>query len=381
LTTTDLRARARIDLGALRHNFGVVRDAVGTEVEICAVVKADGYGHGLWDCMSELVRTGVDRVAVATAEEAVAAREVSSDTPIVILGVLTRRELEVAVSVGAEISVWDEAFLVDVADVSLRKGRTTRIHLKLDSGMGRLGSRDTDLVARLADVAASSDGLELEALWTHFATADELEGEGEAFFGDQLDRFLEVGQRLKASHPDLMLHAANSAALLREPATHLDMVRPGVALYGLDPFGGDPADRDLRPVMTLLSGVGAVRVVEPGDSVGYGRKWRAERPTEIATVPIGYGDGYRRGLSGRSEVIIGGTRFPVAGTVSMDNIAVDLGPPGTSGVSAGHEVILIGGTSEPILAEDLARILDTINYEITCGISPRVPREAHGASE
>jgi alanine racemase len=160
------------------------------------------------------------------------------------------------------------------------------------------------------------------------------------------------------------------------------MVRPGVALYGLDPFGKNPADRGLEPVMKLVSGVASIRVIEPGGTVGYGRRWEARAETEIATVPIGYGDGYRRGLSDRSDVSIGGMRFPVAGTVSMDNIAVELGPPGSSGISIGDEVTLFGGDdAERILAEELADILDTINYEITCGISPRVPREAHGNRE
>jgi len=382
LTTTDLRARARIDLGALRQNFGVIRDAVGPDVEVCAVVKADAYGHGLWACMSELVEAGVDRVAVATADEAVAAREVSADTPIVVLGALTERELEVAISVGAEISVWDEGFLESVAAKSVREGVTTRVHLKFDSGMGRLGAQDPERVASLAEMAASSEGIHLEALWTHFATADELDGPGADFLRAQLDRFLELGEGLKATYPSLLLHAANSAALLREPDSRLDMVRPGVALYGLDPFGKSPADRGLEPVMKLVSGVASIRVIEPGGTVGYGRRWEARAETEIATVPIGYGDGYRRGLSDRSDVSIGGRRFPVAGTVSMDNIAVELGPPGSSGISIGDEVTLFGGDdAERILAEELAGILDTINYEITCGISPRVPREAHGNRE
>lgn len=379
MTTTDLRARALTDLDALRHNFGVVRETVGPEVEVCAVVKADAYGHGLWTCLPALIEAGIDRAAVATADEAVAVREVAEDLPIVVLGALTGRELEVAVSARAEISAWEPDFLAAIGDLSSREGITTKVHLKFDSGMGRLGSQDPEVLAAMAAEAASSEGLELEALWTHFATADEPDGEGAAFLRQQLDRFLELGNRLKEAHPGLILHAANSAALLREPGSRLDMVRPGVALYGLDPFGSDPEDHGLIPVMTLRSVVGSLRVIEPGGSVGYGRKWRAKDETEVATVPIGYGDGYRRGLSGRAEAVVGGRRFPVAGTVSMDNIALDLGAPGSSGVAVGDEVTLFGGRGpDRVLAEDLARILDTINYEVTCGISPRVPREACG---
>ena len=346
------------------------------------MVKADAYGHGLWACMSELVEAGVDRVAVATADEAVAAREVSGEIPIVVLGTLTERELDVAISAGSEISVWNEGFLESVRAASVREGRSTRVHLKFDSGMGRLGVRDPEQIARLAEVTATSDGLELEALWTHFATADELDQEGTSFLRSQLDRFLALGSRIRERHPGLKLHAANSAALLREPDSRLDMVRPGVALYGLDPFGQDPGDHDLIPVMTLLSVIGSLRVIEAGSTVGYGRKWKAPVDTEIATVPIGYGDGYRRGLSGRSQVLIEGRAFPVVGTVSMDNIAVDLGVPGSSGVSVGDRVTLIGQDGDlSVRAEDLAEILDTINYEVTCGISPRVPREAFGKAD
>ena len=377
MTTTELRARARIDLDALRHNLATVRETVGDGVEICAVVKADAYGHGLWGCMPVLVEAGVDRVAVATADEAVAAREISAETPIVVLGALTGRELEVAISAGAEISAWDRGFLSAVAAASAREGVTTKVHLKFDTGMGRLGSRDPEQLLSLAELAASTEGLSLEGFWTHFATADETEGEGAEFLRVQLERFLELGDRLREDHPEVVLHAANSAALFREEESRLDMVRPGVALYGLDPFGRRPSDHGLRPVMELQSTVGSLRVIEPGETVGYGRKWIASSATEIATVPIGYGDGYRRGLSGRSEVSIAGRRFPLAGNVSMDNITVDLGSPGSSGVSIGDAVTLFGGEdSDRILAEDLAAILDTINYEVTCGISPRVPREA-----
>jgi alanine racemase len=205
---------------------------------------------------------------------------------------------------------------------------------------------------------------------THFATADERDS---GYFDLQLERFNQLVERIKSRHPDCIVHAANSAAVLRDPDSHFDMARCGIAIYGLDPFNSDPAPHDLRPALALTSYVAEVKRLSAGDSVGYGRSWIAEQPTEIGVLPIGYGDGFRRGLSNSGEVIVGGSRYPVVGTVSMDNITVDLGRD--SGVGVGDPAVLIGrGGDERILTEALAARLDTINYEITCGISSRVPR-------
>jgi alanine racemase len=209
---------------------------------------------------------------------------------------------------------------------------------------------------------------------THFATADE---RGDTFFGEQRERFEAWVGPLRARHPELLVHAANSAALLRDRATHFDMVRPGVAIYGLDPFGEDPAARELEPALALVSHAAEVKPIAPGQSVGYGRRFVAERETWIATLPIGYGDGWRRGLTDSADVLLGGVRRPLVGTVSMDNITVDLGDPPVA--DRGAEAVLIGAQGdERITAEEVARRLGTINYEITCGLLPRVPREHHG---
>jgi alanine racemase len=234
--------------------------------------------------------------------------------------------------------------------------------VKLDTGMGRLGTKDRELALRLAD----RDNV--VGLMTHFATADHL---GDELFDAQLEAFREFVA--EADRGDLIAHAANSAAALRDPASHFDMVRCGVAVYGMDPFGEDPAAHGLEPALSLRSWVAAVRRFEAGDSAGYGRRWTASEPTWVATVPIGYGDGWRRALTNNCEVLIRGRRHPLVGTVSMDNVTIALGRD--TDVAVGDEVVLIGAQGEErILAEEVARRLDTINYEVTCALTPRVRR-------
>jgi alanine racemase len=213
--------------------------------------------------------------------------------------------------------------------------------------------------------------VELTGFWTHFATADERDSE---FFFAQLERFTGLAEELRSDHPDLILHAANSAATLSSPESHFDMVRCGIAIYGLDPFNEDPAAQRLEPALELRSYVADVKEFDAGDSAGYGRSWRAEAPTRVGVLPIGYGDGVRRALSNNADVLVAARRYPLVGTVSMDNITVDLGAG--ADVEPGAPAVLIGGRDgERILAEDVARRLGTINYEVTCGISARVPRE------
>jgi alanine racemase len=273
------------------------------------------------------------------------------DGPLLIMGALSPDEVAIAARADADVVAWREDFAAALP-------RELRVHVKLDTGMGRLGTRDPDEASRVVHAL----GDRCAGLMTHFATADE---DDPAFLDAQLAEFT----TWIARHPGLRVHAANSAAAIRRPDARFDLVRCGIAIYGLDPFHHDPADHGLEPALELLSYVAEVKRCEAGQSAGYGRRFVAERPTWLGTIPIGYGDGVRRALTNNAEVLIDGRRFPVVGTVSMDNITVDLGddPPGR-----GAEVVLIG---RGILAEDWARRLATINYEITCGISARVPRE------
>jgi alanine racemase len=236
--------------------------------------------------------------------------------------------------------------------------------------MGRLGNTDPDVVIEVARACEADPSLQLAGVWTHFATADEPDS---GFFEEQLRRFEAVAAAVKAEFPAAKAHAANSAAVFRDRRSHFDMARCGVAVYGLDPFQGDPAARGLAPALSLRSYVADVKRFLPGSSAGYGQTWVAKEETCVAVVPLGYGDGVRRGLGNNAEVLIGGRRYPLVGTVSMDNITIDLGPEST--VERGEEAVLIGAQGDDaILAEEVAARLDTINYEVTCGISARVPR-------
>jgi len=322
---------------------------------LCALVKANAYGHGDVWCAKAALAGGAAWLAVASAGEAAELRHHGIQAPILVMGALSVSELDIALDADADVVAWRLGFLERIGH------RAARVHVKLDSGMGRLGTRDpAEANAVLAGVRGA-DSLVLAGAMTHFATADEL---GDDFFGEQLERF-------RAWAPDdVQRHAANSAGTLRDPEAHFEMVRCGIAVYGMDPFQEDPAARTLEPALSLRSYVADVKPIAAGESAGYGRRFVARQPTNLAVLPIGYGDGVRRGLTNNAEVVIGGRRYPLVGTVSMDTVTIDVGAEPE--VAPGDEATLIG---EGITAEEVARRLDTINYEVTCGITARVPRD------
>ena len=368
---SERRAVAVVDLGAVERNCAHLAGELTGGARLCAVVKADGYGHGAAACARAALAGGATWLAVAAASEAAELRAALPDARLLVMGALTEAELDLALAADADLAVWRPGSLELVRKRAAAAGVRPRVHVKWDTGMGRLGERDPDAVRALVEEAAAAEEVELTGLWTHFATADE---PGSDFFSLQLERFTELSERLRADHPGLLLHAANSAATLISPASHFDMVRCGVAIYGLDPFQEDPRARGLSPALELRSYVADVKAFAPGDSAGYGRTWRASEATSVGVLPIGYGDGVRRALSNDAEVLVGGRRRPLVGTISMDNVTIDLGP--RPRVRGGDPAVLIGAQGEErILCEELARRLGTINYEITCGISPRVPRE------
>ncbi len=365
------RAAARIDLGAVERNCARLVDELGEVAELCAVVKADGYGHGADACAPAALAGGATRLAVATGTEAAQIGRRFPQIPLLTMGALTPEDLDTALAAGSEIAVWREGFRELASARGRAQGRRVRVHVKFDSGMGRLGSSEPSEVLALARACAEDPMLDLAGIWTHFATADEPDSD---FFDEQVDRFAAVAEAVKGEFPAVTAHAANSAAVFRDPRAHFDMARCGVAVYGLDPLQGDPSERGLVPALSLHSYVADVKRFSAGASVGYGRTWRAPVDTWVGVLPLGYGDGVRRGLSNNGEVLIRGRRHPLVGTVSMDNVTVDLGPE--TEVEPGEEAVLIGSQGgESIHAEEVAGLLGTINYEVTCGISARVPRE------
>jgi alanine racemase len=367
-----LRALARVNVAAIARNCERLA-AVAAPARLCAVVKGDGYGHGAVAAARAAQAGGAEWLAVATAREAAELRAAGIAGPLLVLGALSDEELDLALQARTDLTVWREATVAAIA--AHRLGEGTGVHVKLDSGMGRLGTRDAAEADRVADAVAAAPGLRLAGAMTHLATADEPD---RGFMREQLATFEPWARGVAARHPGVLVHAANSAATLAEPDARLDMVRCGVAIYGLDPFQADPAAHGLEPALSLLSYVAEVKPVAPGQSAGYGRRFVAERPSWLGTIPIGYADGVRRGLTNAADVLVAGRRVPLVGTVSMDNITVDLGPGDRPPVAPGTPDVLIGADAgERVLAEELARRLGTINYEVTCGISARVPREHH----
>jgi alanine racemase len=364
------RAVAHVDLGAIERNCARIREQIGPGTRLCAVVKANAYGHGDTWCAKAALAGGADWLAVAAAGEAAEVRRHGIDAPLLIMGALTHEDARLALEAPADVVAWEPEFATALAATADALGVTGRVHVKLDSGMGRLGARDPQQALAVARIIDEAEHLQLVGLMTHFATADE---QGDDYFPQQLDTFTRFVERFRAEYPDVIVHAANSPATFREPAAHFDLVRCGVAVYGLDPFQEEPELRGLEQAITLHSYVAAVRPFETGASAGYGRAWSASGPTFVGTLPIGYGDGWRREFSNNADVLIGGRRYPVVGRVSMDNITVDLGPD--TEVEPGAKATLIGRDGdERITVEELAKRIDTINYDVTCGLSQRVRR-------
>jgi alanine racemase len=364
-----LRAVARVNLAAIERNCARLAGEAGPTSALAAVVKADGYGHGAVPVARAAIAGGATWLAVATAGEAMELRAAAIGGRLLVMGAIDHEELELAVGAGAELVAWRRSFVERLEAT----GAPVAVHVKLDTGMGRLGTRDRAEALDVAAAVAASPALRLAGAMTHFATADE---DDDAFFEEQLARFEPFAAQLAGEHPGLVVHAANSAATLRSSRARFDLVRCGIAVYGMDPFQRDPAEHGLEPALELRSYVADVKLAQTGDSAGYGRRFVAEHPTWLGVVPIGYGDGVRRALTNDAEVLVRGRRRPLVGTVSMDNVTIDLGPE--PDVTPGDAVVLLGADgSERVLAEEWARRLGTINYEITCALTTRVPREYH----
>jgi alanine racemase len=380
-------AWADIDLVAVRHNAGVLRAAVAP-AGLCAVVKADGYGHGAVSVARAAVEGGASWLAVALVEEGIALRDAGIEVPILLLSEPPVDGMTEAIGRQLVPTVYTRPCIDELAKAAAAQGLTAvDVHLKVDTGMHRVGAALDDIVG-LADAIAEAGPLRLGALWTHLAVADgEVAGDAE-FTQLQLERFDgAVGALAAAGHAPPLTHVANSAGAIAFAGSRRDLVRCGIAVYGVAPT---PALADtladitggerLRPVLSLRTRVTYVRNLEAGARPSYGRRRPLPTAATVATAPIGYADGVPRRLFDEGgEVLMGGQRRPLAGVVTMDQIVIDCGPPDQAAVGVGDEVVLLGRQGDQeITADEWAGRLGTISYEVLCGIGPRVPRHPFG---
>jgi len=358
------RVWAEVDLAALRHNISVIRRALRPDTQILAVVKADAYGHGALPAAWTAADAGCAMLGVGDSGEAIELREAGLPAPILILGVIVEEEIPEVIRHDISVTVHSPDLLPLLDREARRRARRLRVHLKVDTGMARLGTSP----ARALEVARAVLGhrnLLLEGLSTHFASAADVETTRA-----QLDLFRSVADELARDgiQPPI-LHVANSMALFTCPETHFDMVRPGIALYGLDPGPFARLGLGLKPALSLKTQIAFLKGLPEGVAVGYDGKYRTPRPTRLATCPVGYDDGYPYQLSNRGEALLRGRRVPVVGTVMMDYLLLDVGDVPDAAV--GDEVTLFG---EGLRVEELARRIPTIPYELTCRLGKRVKR-------
>ncbi|AFA47171.1 alanine racemase [Acetobacterium woodii] len=360
---------AEIDLDALTNNYEEIRRIVGPNVKILGVVKADAYGHGSLECARTLCRAGADMLAVAFIDEAIALRQGGITEQILLLGYTAKEHIPDLIRWDVIPGVYQMDFAIALSDYCQETGTHHPIHVKLDTGMGRIG---IDWECASTEIKAMNElpGIEIQGLYSHFSTADATD---KSYTKKQLGRFKQVISELQAMNIEIPIkHIANSAAIfdVDVEGVHFDMVRPGIILYGLYPSSEvDRTKIDLKPVMTLKSTIVHLKTIHPGDSLSYGNRFVAKTDRLIGTLPIGYADGFTRMLNGKATIWHDGQQAPIVGSICMDQCMTDL--TDLKAVSLYDEVEIFGNN---ISADVLADSLGTINYEITCMVNKRVPR-------
>lgn len=359
-----------IDLDAIAHNCREIKKWIGEKTELAAVIKGNAYGHGIAMVAKTALENGATRFAAARVDEGIVVRKAGIEAPIFVLGYVPAEEMEAVVKwrITPPIMHWHTAKAL--SEISCAQGVVTPVHVKVDTGMGRFGLLPDEVVDFVKQLIALP-GIRLEGLYTQFAVADEAD---KTYTYKQWDIFQKVVKDLEEAGIHIPIrHVCNSAATLNFPEMHLEMVRCGTAIYGHYPSPVTNHSVPLRPAMTLKSRVARIRTLPPGSSVSYGRTYTTTRPTTVALVPIGFGDGLSRNLSNKGSVLIRGKRAPIVGRVCMDQCIVDVS--GIPEVQQDDEVVLFGrqGKAE-ITAEELASLMDSINYVVLEGVSARVPR-------
>ncbi len=363
--------RAVVDLTRIAHNVRALRAVTAAGARQMAVVKADAYGHGAVPVARAAVEAGVDWLGVALVEEGVELRGAGISAPVLVLGAIFAGDAEAAVASNLSVAVWDRESALALDAAGRAAGSPAPVHLKVDTGMGRLGIPPRD-AAEFANWIGGLSGVRLEGVFSHFAASDEADL---GFARRQLAEFGEFLAALSNRGVRVALrHIANTAATIALPDSHLDLVRTGIGIYGLHPSPAVPRTVELRPAMSLRTRIAQLKSVGPGVPLSYGATFVTRRPSRIATLPVGYGDGYPRLLSNRGEVLLRGRRAPIVGRVCMDMLLVDATE--IPAAATGDEAVLFGRQGDEVLgAEELADAAGTIHYEITCGVGARVPRE------
>ena len=360
---------AEVNLSNLAYNVKGFRRHIPQPTRLMAVVKADAYGHGAPEVARAALAAGIDWLAVALVEEGVRLRQEGLAAPILLLGYLPPESLSAIIHYRLTPGIADLATFAMLEEEARRRRRKVGVHLKIDTGMGRLGF-GAEGALELVNRVISSSYLELEGVYTHFASADEAD---KSFTSFQLDNFKRLVDTIKKEKPRVIAHCANSAAALEIPESHFDMVRIGISLYGLYPSDEVKKQFPLKPVMSLYSRIAFIKEVPKGTPIGYGRAFVAERPSLIATLPFGYADGLKRCLGGKVEFLVQGQRIPQIGRICMDYCMIDITDLGP--VEVGEPVVILGSQGQQyISADELGRLANTNSYEIFCSISARVPR-------
>jgi alanine racemase len=367
---TDFRpTRAEIDLGALEHNFGAIKKRLSKDVKIMVVVKANAYGHGLIEVSRTLKKRRVDYLGVATVDEAMVLRKNAVKTPVLVLGSVLPGEVKPAVKNDITLTLCSDSLLKACVREARRVKKKVKVHVKVDTGMGRIGIWHED-AADFVRRAYGKKEIILEGLYTHFSIA----GRDNFFTQYQIESFENFIEEVESSGVRAKYkHAANSIALIDLDRSHLNLVRPGIVIYGIYPKRNFPKLIDLKPVMSLKTRITYIKEVPPGRSISYGRTFITQKKTRIATLPVGYADGYGRILSNKAKALVRGRTAPVVGKITMDQTMIDVGHIKEAKLK--DEVVLIGyQKGHRISCEELARLCGTIPYEIVTGISERVPR-------
>ncbi|MDY3030174.1 MAG: alanine racemase [Clostridia bacterium] len=369
----EKRTWAEVDLDAIAHNMREIRKITDKNAQIMAVVKADAYGHGFLETAKTLLDNGADRLAVAVLQEGKQLRSRGVDVPILILGASSPDDAEDLINFEITPNVFDLEFAKALSYEAEKKEKVTKVHIKLDTGMTRIGfvADDGDNSKIIDEILQVSKlpYIEIEGIFSHFSTSDEFDREYTLM---QFRRFMSVVNALEERGLHIPIrHICNSAGIMMYPEMHLDMVRPGVILYGMYP--SDEVDKsrlDLIPAMTLKSRITLVKEVESGRGVSYGKEYITDRNTKIATVPIGYADGYLRRIAEKGCMMVNGEKAPIIGRICMDQCMIDV--TNVHNIDKGDEAIIFG--REGITIDTLAEWLETINYEVACVIGKRIPR-------